>query len=134
MRQIYNIAKLQEKTREEIVLSMRRYVDLFKKFVINDNYDYPKHVSIEGKYKRTQYGCEKDIYYYCFLPGRVQFIHEDSHWRSNLIFFNDKIKCWFVYDKDKKEYVTFEAMDTDSQIAFYSMLDELLHDWYPIDK
>ena len=132
MRQISNIEKLHEKTREELVLSMRRYVDRFKEFVINDNDDYPKEVSIEGKYIRTQYGCEKDIYYYCYLPRYVQFIHEDSHWHSNLIFFNDKIKCWFVYDEDKKEYVTFEVIDTDSQIVFYSMLDELLHNWRPI--
>ena len=53
-----------------------------------------------------------------FLPGFVQFIYENSYLRSGLIFFDDKIKCWFVYDGDKKEYVTFAALDTDSQIAF----------------
>jgi hypothetical protein len=127
MRPIHNIAKLQEKNREEIFLSMRRCVGIFKEFVIDDHDDYPKHVSIEGKYIRTQYGCEKDIYYYCFLPGRVQFIHEDNHWRSNLIFFNDKIKCWFVYDEGRKEYVAFEVIDTDAQIAFFRKLDELLY-------
>lgn len=58
-----------------------------------------------------------------FLPGFVQFIYENSYLRSDLIFFDDKIKCWFVYDGDKKEYVTFAALDTDSQIAFYTMLD-----------
>ena len=60
-----------------------------------------------------------------FLPGFVQFIYENSYLRSDLIFFDDKIKCWFVYDGDKK--VTFAALDTDSQIAFYTMLDRLLY-------
>lgn len=67
-----------------------------------------------------------------FLPGFVQFIYENSYWRSDLIFFDDKIKCWFVYDGDKKEYVTFAALDTDSQIAFYTMLDRLLYTTLPI--
>lgn len=131
-REISKIELLQRKTREQLVLTMWRAVDYFKDYVTEDEHDnYPKEVSIKGKV-RTNYGCEKDNYYYCFLPGFVQFIYENSYWRSDLIFFDDKIKCWFVYDGDKKEYVTFAALDTDSQIAFYKMLDRLLYTTLPI--
>jgi len=135
-RERYQIAILQREIREKLVIAMWRSVDSFKNYVIaEDEHDnYPKEVSIEGKYTRANYGCEKDNYYYCFLPGFVQFVYQNSYWRSDLIFFDDNIKCWFVYDGDKKEYVTFEALDTDSQIAFYEMLDNLLFSehwtWY----
>ena len=122
-RDFYKISDAKRNVREQIVLAMWRSVDSFKDYVCSeDKHDnYPKEVS-----GRTNYGCEKDNYYYCFLPGFVQFIYENSYWRSDLIFFNDKIKCWFVYDGDKKEYVTFEALDTDSQIDILKMLDNLL--------
>ena len=132
----FKIKILQRDVREQIVLAMWRSVDWFKAYVIaeDEHENYPKEVSIEGKYIRINYGCEKDNYYYCFLPGFVQFVYQNSYWRSDLIFFDDNIKCWFVYDGDKKEYVTFEALDTDSQIAFYEMLDNLLFSkhwtWY----
>jgi hypothetical protein len=129
-RDFYQIeASLRKEVKEKIVLAMWRAVDYFKDYVSSeDEHDnYPKEVS-----GRTNYGCEKDNYYYCFLPGFVQFIYENSYLRSDLIFFDDKIKCWFVYDGDKKEYVTFAALDTDSQIAFYTMLDRLLYTTLPI--
>lgn len=126
-RDFYQIeASLRKEVKEKIVLAMWRAVDYIKDYVTEDEHDnYPKEVSIKGKV-RTNYGCEKDNYYYCFLPGFVQFIYENSYWRSDLIFFDDKIKCWFVYDGDKKEYVTFEALDTDSQMAFLKMMDNLM--------
>ena len=136
MRDIYKIENLKEKIREEIVLAMRRSVDSFKEYVKteDEHENYPKQVSVEGEYIQTNYGCEKDNYYYCFIPGYVRFIYDNSQWRSNCIFFNDKFKCWFVYDIDRKEYVAFEALDTDSQIAFFRMLDNLLFSptwsWY----
>ena len=126
-REISKIKLLQRETREQLVLTMWRAVDSFKDYVCSEDDRYPKEVS-----GRTNYGCEKDNYYYCFLPGFVQFIYENSYWRSDLIFCDDKIKCWFVYDGDKKEYVTFAALDTDSQIAFYTMLDRLLYTTLPI--
>ena len=124
----FKIKNLQRDVREQIVLAKWRTVDWFKDYVTaEDEHEYyPKEVSIDGKYIRINYGCEKDNYYYCFLPDFVQFVYKNSYWRSNLIFFDDNIKCWFVYDGDKKEYVTFEALDTDSQIEFYMMLDHLL--------
>ena len=133
-RDFYKIEKAKRDVREQILVAMWRSVDSFKQYVsAEDEHDnYPKEVSIGGKYVRTNYGCEKDNYYYCFLPGFVQFIYENSYWRSDLIFFDDKIKCWFVYDGDKKEYVTFEALDTDSQIAFLGQLDRILFSNHPV--
>ena len=130
------IKRLQVDIQEKIVLAMRRKVNWFKDFVNAEDgeYDYyPKYstiVSIEGERTRqTNYGCEKEKYYYCFLEGFVEFIYQNSYWKSNLIFYNDKIKCWFVYDKDKKERVTFEALDTDAQIAFLKKLSNLYNEY-----
>ena len=119
------IYKLREKLREELVLDMRRRVKWFKDYMTEyyrSDYDYEK-----GKH----YGCKDDIYYYYILPEVVQFIYQNSLYRAKWIFFNDKFKCWFVYDENKNEYVTFEALDTDTQIEIYRMLEEFLDfkDW-----
>lgn len=123
MGKIHEIYDLQEKVREELVLGMRRRVWRFKDYMTDEyyrsDYDYER-----GKH----YGCKDDIYYYYILPEVVQFIYQNSLYRAKWIFFNDKFKCWFVYDEDKKEYVTFEALDTDTQIEIFSMLDVFLFD------
>lgn len=120
---IHEIYKLREKVREELVLDMRRCVEWVKDYMTDKyrrkNYDYEK-----GKH----YGCKDDIYYYYILPEVVQFIYQNSLYRAKWIFFNDKFKCWFVYDEDKNEYVTFEALDTDTQIEIFRMLDDFLYD------
>lgn len=43
--------------------------------------------------------------------------------------------CWFVADADKKKMVTFEALDTDTQIAVLKMLNRFLdyHNWQLIE-
>lgn len=133
----WEIESLQRNIQEKIVLAMRRKVDWFKDFVNAEDGeydDYPKYstiVSIEGERTRqTNYGCEKEKYYYCFLEGFVEFIYQNSYWKSNKIFYNDEIKCWFVSDRDKKKCVTFEALDTDAQIAFLEKLS-YLYNKYP---
>lgn len=116
------IEKMKEKVREEIVLSMRRHVDGFKLYLTDYSW-------FDSKYELSRdehYGCKDDNYYYCFFPKTVHFIYLKSHWCSNCIFFDDTIKCWFVYDGDKKKYVTFEALDTDAQIEFLNMLDHFV--------
>ena len=126
MGEIYKLReKLREKVREELVLDMRRSVKWFKDYMTEyyrSDYDYEK-----GKH----YGCKDDIYYYYILPEVVQFIYQNSLYRAKWIFFNDKFMCWFVYDEGKNEYVTFEALDTDTQIEIYRMLEEFLDfkDW-----
>ena len=126
MGKIHEIYDLQEKVREELVLEMRRSAGWFKNCIADKyhrtDYDYER-----GKH----YGCKDDIYYYYILPKVVQFIYQNSLYRAKWIFFNDKFKCWFVYDENKNEYVTFEALDTDTQIEIYRMLEEFLDfkDW-----
>ena len=123
---IHEIYKLREKVREELVLDMRRSVKWVKHYMTDkyyrSDYDYEK-----GKH----YGCKNDIYYYYILPEVVQFIYQNSLYRAKWIFFNDKFKCWFVYDEGKNEYVTFEVLDTDTQIEIYRMLEKFLDhkDW-----
>lgn len=92
-----------------------------------------KDYRVEYKFVKDKHYGSKDNYYYCFFPKVVQFIYQNSHWHSDCIFFDDKFKCWFVYDKDKNDYVTFEALDTDTQIAFLRMLDNFLNyeNWTP---
>ena len=123
MKEIHEIYNLREKVREELVLGMRKRVWRFKDYMTDEyyrsDYDYKK-----GKH----YGCKDDIYYYYILPEVVQFIYQNSLYRAKWIFFNDKFKCWFVYDEDKNEYVTLEALDTDTQIEIFSMLDVFLFD------
>ena len=120
---IDDIYNLREKVREELVLDMRRCVKWVKHYMTDEyrrkDYDYEK-----GKH----YGRKDDIYYYYILPEVVQFIYQNSLYRAKWIFFNDKFKCWFVYDEDKNEYVTFEALDTDTQIEIFRMLDDFLYD------
>ena len=126
MGKIHEIYDLQEKVREELVLGMRRRVWRFKDYMTDEyyrsDYDYEK-----GKH----YGCKNDIYYYYILPKVVQFIYQNRLYRAKWIFFNDKFKCWFVYDEGKNEYVTFEVLDTDTQIEIYRMLEKFLDhkDW-----
>ena len=130
---IVDIYNLREKVLEELVLDMRRCVKWVKHYMTDEyrrkDYDYEK-----GKH----YGRKDDIYYYYILPEVVQFIYQNSLYRAKWIFFNDKFKCWFVYDEDKKEYVTFEALDTDTQIEIYRMLEEFLNDkdwwWLGFDR
>ena len=141
---IVEISHLKEEVREKIVLAMRRRVEGFKGQVTDDDEksEHPLFLFVECKDYRVEYhfvkdkdyGCKDDNYYYCFFPKVIQFSYQNSHWCSNCIFFDDKFKCWFVYDKDKNDFVTFEALDTESQIAFLRMLGNFLNReyWTPI--
>ena len=130
------IYKLREKVREELVLDMRRSARMFKNYMTNRFYSS----DCSGYYyeKGIHYGCKDDIYYYYILPKVVQFIYQNRLYRAKWIFFNDRFMCWFVYDEGKNEYVTFEALDTDTQIEIYRMLEEFLNDkdwwWLGFDR
>lgn len=117
------IFKLQWNVREKLVLEMRRCVSVFKDYVTG-NYDseHPNYNYDKGRH----YGCKDNIYYYWVLPEVVDFIYQNNHYRAEWIFFNDKFKCWLVYDSVKKEYVAFEALDTDSQITLFRMLESFV--------
>ena len=64
---------------------------------------------------------------FCFC-GIILFVRWVFNVIAKWIFFNDKFMCWFVYDEGKNEYVTFEALDTDTQIEIFRMLDDFLYD------
>ena len=128
LKDVIEVLRLKDKVRDEICLAMRRRVELFKELLTSDKYsNHPEFEYIKDQH----YGCKDDIYYYYILPEVVQFIYQNSLYRAKWIFFNDKFKCWFVYDENKNEYVTFEALDTDTQIEIYRMLEEFLDfkDW-----
>ena len=121
--EFHGIRDKKEKVHEDIVLAMRRRVEWFKYFITCDDKHY-KHPEREF-IKDEHYGCKGDKYY-CIFTKTVHFIYKDRHLCSNRIIFNDELKCWFVRDIDKKEIVAFEALDTDSKLAFFDMLDHFV--------
>lgn len=125
LRDVIEVLRLKDKVRDEICLAMRRRVELFKELLTSDKYsNHPEFEYIKDQH----YGCKDDKLYYCLFPERVQFIHKNSLWSSNKLIFNDDLKCWGVYDNDKKKGVVFEALNTDAQIAILKMLVTFMDD------
>lgn len=125
LRDVIEVLRLKDKVRDEICLAMRRRVELFKELLTSDKYsNHPEFEYIKDQH----YGCKDDKLYYCLLPERVQFIYKNSLWSSNKLIFNDDLKCWGVYDNDKKKVVVFEALNTDAQIAILKMLVTFMDD------
>lgn len=137
MDSIETIKDLKKNLREEIDKEMRSLVGKFKDYVTTEHPDNPKHITIEGIWYRNNYGVvdSKPFWppeiplnrgerknYYCYLSEYVQFIHRNRIWRSDVIFYNDEIGGWFVYDRENKKYTGFEELDTDAQIKMLEML------------
>ena len=135
------IKLLKENIREEIDKEMRSLVNKFKEYVTTEHPDNPKHVMIEGVWYRNNYGVvdSKPFWppeipldrgerknYYCYLSDHVYFIHLYRIWRSNVIFYNDEIGGWYVYDSDNKQYIEFDGLDTDTQIKMLEMLKKCI--------
>jgi hypothetical protein len=125
MDSIESIKVLKENIHNEIAIEMNCLIPKFKKYVSEEHSNNPKHVFIEGIWHRNNYGY-KDNYYYCYLSDFVQFIHNYSIWRIDVIFYNDKLNWWFVYDKEKEKYTEYNELDTDSQIALLELLKKRL--------
>ena len=159
MDKIEAVKLLKKNLREEIDREMMRLVNKFKEYVSVDHPDNPKHTIIEGICTRINYGVvDSDSFwppeitlsggerknYYCFLLNKVEFINKHTKWRSNLIFYNDEIGAWYVYNNDhsrdlwETEYpkeldnhekiACIKDLDTDSQIEFLELLETLLKD------
>lgn len=141
MDSIETIKDLKENLREEIDKEMRSLVGKFKDYVVVEHPDNPKPIMIEGVWYRNNYGVvdSKPFWppeiplnrgerknYYCYLSDYVQFIHRYRIWRSDVIFYNDEIGGWFVYDRENKEYTGFEELDTDAQIKMLEMLKRFI--------
>lgn len=137
MDSIETIKDLKKNLREEIDKEMRSLVGKFKDYVTTEHPDNPKHIMIEGIWYRNNYGVvdSKPFWppeiplnrgerknYYCYLSEYVQFIHRYRIWRSDVIFYNDEIGGWFVYDSENEKYTGFEELDTDAQIKMLEML------------
>ena len=56
----------------------------------------------------------------------LRFTHKNKIWRSNVIFYNNNLNWWYVYNRDNKQYVEFGEMDTDNQIKMLEMLENNL--------
>lgn len=154
--------KLSKKNlQNEIMKEMMSLVDKFKGYVTVDHKKYPKYQIIEGICTKINYGIIKNDYpnlplklfenkennnYYCFLPDKIEFFNKYSStrkWYSNLIFYNENLNCWFVYNNDKMgswsgyeedclkkidedKVEEFTSLDIETQIAFLEQLEKLL--------
>jgi hypothetical protein len=154
--------KLSKKNlQDEIMKEIVGLVDIFKAYVTVNHTRYPKYQIIEGICTKVNYGIIKNDYpdlplklfenrennnYYCFLPEKIEFFNRYSStrkWYSNLIFYNEKLNCWFVYNNDKidswrgfegdclkkidyENVEEFTSLDIETQIAFLEQLENLL--------
>lgn len=125
MDSIESIKVLKKSIHNEIAREMNRLIPKFKKYVSEEHSDNPKHVLIEGIWYRNNYGYDNNCYY-CYLSDFIQFIHINEIWQINVIFYNDKLNWWFVYDKEKEKYTEYNDLDTDSQIALLELLNKRL--------
>ena len=128
MDSIETIKDLKRSLRKDIDKRIRGLVDKFKEYVsVDDHAGFPKHLIIEGMWHRNNYGY-KDGNYYCYLPEFVEFIHRYKIWRTNIIVYNEKHNWWFVYNKEKKEQLEFDELDTDAQVKMLELLENRLGD------
>ena len=125
MDSIESIKVLQETIQNEIARELNLLIPKFKKYVSEEHLNNPKHVFIEGIWHRNNYGY-KDNCHYCYLSDFVQFIHNYNIWRIDVIFYNDELNWWFVYDKEKEKYTEYNELDTDSQIVLLELLKKRL--------
>ena len=120
------IKDLRDRLREQIDKQMRSLVSKFKDYVVVNHPDNPKYQMIEGLCTRINYGCEGNRYYYYWLAPFVEFIHLHRLWSVYAIFYDDKLKWWFVYDKEKRAYTEFNELDTDAQIQMLELLNKCI--------
>ena len=82
-----------------------------------------------------------DNNYYCYLPNKIEFLNQYEKWYTDLIFYNNKLNCWFVYNNGSEKfslYTTtlkdiepnkveeFTSLDIETQIKFLEQLENLL--------
>lgn len=126
MNSIESIKLLKENIQDEIDNELNRIVCEFKDYVTKEHENNPKFTLIEGICTRFNYGSKDNTYFWCYLPNDIKFIHNNKICKTNMIFFNDELKCWCVYNRDIKTHLEFNEMDTDSQIAMLEMLENHL--------
>ena len=126
MDSIETIKDLKRSLRKDIDKRIRSLVDKFKEYVSVDNHaGFPKHLIIEGMWHRNNYGY-KNGNYYCYLPEFVEFIHRRKIWKADIIIYNENFNWWYVYNKETKEQLEFNELDTDAQIKMLELLENRL--------
>ena len=156
MDSIETIKDLKRSLRKDIDKRIRGLIDKFKEYVSVDHPENPKFMMVEGVCSRINYGIVKDVYpniplqlfgneadnnYYCYLPNKIYFLNQYKMWCSNLIFYNNKLNCWLVYNNGNEKfslYTTtlkdiecnkvkeFTSLDIETQIKFLDQLENLL--------
>ena len=126
MDSIETIKDLKRSLRKDIDKRIRSLVDKFNEYVSVDNHaGFPKHLIIEGMWHRNNYGY-KNGNYYCYLPEFVEFIHRRKIWKADIIIYNENFNWWYVYNKETKEQLEFNELDTDAQIKMLELLENRL--------
>lgn len=114
------------KIQNRIEKEMHNLVPKFKEYVREDHPEYPKHILIEGIWYRNTYGCENDRYYYFWIKKDIQFRHRYNLWEATALYYDDKHKWWYVYDKNKNQYAEFTSLDVEPQTEILEQLYNLL--------
>ena len=126
MDSIETIKDLKRSLRKDIDKRIWGLVDKFKEYVSVDNHaGFPKHLIIEGMWYRNNYGYRNGNYY-CYLPEFVEFIHRRKIWKTDIIIYNENFNWWYVYNKETKEQLEFNELDTDAQIKMLELLENRL--------
>lgn len=124
---IESIRNLKGNLQNNIDEELNRIIIDFKEYVSVEHDDNPKFTLVDGICTRINYGCKDETYFWCYLPNDINFIHLNKIWRSNMIFYDNKLNWWYVYNRDNKQYVEFGELDIDSQIAMLEMLKNHLN-------
>lgn len=127
MGNIESIKSLKENIQNEIYKELENLVPKLMDYVSVEHDNNPKFTLVEGICTRINYGSKANTYFWCYLPKDIQFIHLNKIWRTNMIFYSDRADWWFVYNHDNKQYVEFDEMDIDNQIAMLEMLENILN-------
>lgn len=125
MDNVEKIKIFKDKLREKIQQEMNGLVGKFIDYVLIEHVNYQKYSMVDGICHRINYGIDGNKYF-CYLPETVEFIHRYNYWRTNAIYFNNNSNCWYLYNKDKKEFAEFNSLDTDTQIATLEILKNQL--------
>lgn len=124
---IDSIKLLKENIQNEIDKELNRLVDPLKDYISIEHSDNPKFILVDNICTRINYGQKDNTYFWIYLPKDIIFIHLNKIWITNMIFYNNKLNCWYVYNRDNDKYVEFNEMDTDGQIAMLEMLVKILN-------
>ena len=127
MGNIESIKSLKENIQNEIYKELENLVPKLMDYVSVEHDNNPKFTLVEGICTRINYGSKAKTYFWCYLPKDIQFIHLNTIWRTNMIFYSDRADWWFVYNRDNKQYVEFDEMDIDNQISMLEMLENILN-------